>query len=478
MPDRTSRRQVLKSSGAVILGGALAGCSGGGSDGDSGGGGSTQTTGGGGSTQTTSGGGKTIRVSSSDDSGEEKAALEEIKARFEEETNHTIKYEFAGTEGQYQQLARGVRAGNPPEAAILSLDAGARFLGDDVFIDLTEEYDRVQESADDIISTKFPLRKPGQDTVFGIPFEANAHNMTIHSGAIEELGFTVPEEPTERLNISWETGIEWARALDEESEMNGWALPYGNSSKGSQDMLEFLWAHGVDVFTGSDPEDISVTLHKGDNRAKTITAIEHAVEAIKTGPKASGWGWGDVSQAFGTRSTGMVQYSVGRMLQSTGDNSPDHVDQVVPINVPNTGSRSDGARITGSVVGMVGFRDSENPDAAAEFCEWYVRSGACLELILAVPFHYFPVYPAHRNSDRYQNNDLISSRNDLVEYQNEQSQYVSQRTITADGAYNPLMGAAYSEGTLGNLAARVIVEDMSPEEALDATVPELKALAE
>jgi ABC-type glycerol-3-phosphate transport system substrate-binding protein len=417
-------------------------------------------------------------VSTSDDSEEAQAALEEIKSRFEEETNHTVEYEVAGTEGQYQQLARSVRAGNPPEAAILSLDAGAQFLGDDVFIDLTEGYDRVLEQAGDILNSNYPLRKPGEDIVYGIPFEANAHNMSIHAGAIEELGFSVPEQAAERLDISWETGIEWARALNEESDMNGWTLPYGTSPKASQDMLEFLWAHGVDVFTGSDPNDISVTLHKGDNREKTITAIKHAAEAIDTGPQASGWGWGDVSQAFGTRSTGMVQYSIGRMLQSTGDSSPEYVDQVVPINPPHTGSRSDGARITGSVVGMVGFKNSENPGPAAEFCEWFARSGACLELILAVPFHYFPVYPSHSNSDRYQNNETISSRSDLVEYQDKQAQFVSQRTITADGAYNPLMGAAYSEGTLGNLAARVVVRDMSPEEALDATVPELQALAQ
>jgi ABC-type glycerol-3-phosphate transport system substrate-binding protein len=425
-----------------------------------------------------SGGGATIRVSTSDDSEEAQAALEEIKSRFEEETDHTVEYEVAGTEGQYQQLARGVRAGNPPESAILSLDAGAQFLGDDVFIDVSEEYDRVQEQAGDILNSNYPLRAPGEDIVYGIPFEANAHNMSIHAGTIEELGFSVPEGATDRLNISWETGIEWARTLNQESDMEGWCLPYGTSPKASQDMLEFLWAHGVDVFTGSSPDDISITLHTGDNREKTLTAIEHAAEAISTGPQASGWGWGDVSQAFGTRSTGMVQYSIGRMLQSTRDSSPDFADQVVPINPPHTGSRSDGARITGSVVGMVGFKNSENPSAAAEFNEWFVRSGACLELILAVPFHYYPVYPNHSGSDRYVNNDIISGRPDLVEYQDEQAQYASQRTITADGAYNPLMGAAYSEGTLGNLAARVVVQDMTPEEALDATVPELEALRE
>jgi len=112
---------------------------------------------------------------------------------------------------------------------------------------------------------------------------------------------------------------------------------------------------------------------------------------------------------------------------------------------------------------------------ARDFLEFFYESDHYIDYLHTVPFHLTPPVPSIFESEEYRSNDVIANRPDVLEVQEKLLPRASSFLLTADdGGLNTAAGAAYNNGTLGSLLARVNVNDMDPGEAIDTTAEELR----
>lgn len=463
-----SRRKVLSGTTSIVIASGLAGCNTG-SEGDG-----DQSNGNNGN-QTTKSQGKSIELLTHLDASGEKAVLEEYKKSFEEDTGHTLELTYTGAGDIPSTVGRRVRANNAPEASFTSFPILATFLGEDVFQPLGDIRSELESQYGEVPDNLWLNETSGE--VVGAPFMQNAHNLSVRKDLVNQVGHSFPDTVDEWTQVGWDQNLEWARAINEQTNVGGWALPYGNSTKSVNDLMAVLWSHGVEIWQG-ETGNIKVTLDESPFKKKAVTATMNAIDAIETGPDAAGWEWGDVSSAFGSGKISEACYSIGRMLQATRENNEEHWNDVVPITPPFVDSRSDGTRMTGAVNGISLFKGSENPDAARELVNHFYNSDIPIKVTLAAPFHYWPSFPEMANSDVYTENEKIKSRPKIREFQKKASPYLALRTQTAQGGFNPHASTAYAEGMLGKMVARVKQQGMDPEEAIDRTAEELRSIQE
>jgi len=456
----STRRRWLKGIGGTAGGAVFAGCTGGEEgNGDGNGGDAGDDSNGG-----TTGGGRTVTVLTPESDPNTQAVYDAAAEDFESQTGNTVEFEYVSFEDLTERLSSMIRGGNPPEIGSFTMVNAGNLYEEGLLAPVGEVLDGLGDIPENSI-----MSVDGES--YTVPHTVRIQSQTVRRDLVEEAGHGFPDSA---LDIDWETHEQWVSDVDDLGDARGIGVTSAQTNKGTHEGVQYLWSNGVDIW-GGPTGNVEVRLDQGENREKAIETLEHVKTLHNHSPPASDWGWADVQQAFGTGQIGNAQYSIGRILAAVEDNNPQWSEDTVPMETPYNQHKESGAGTVAFISSFTLFNDGENLGVARDFLEFFYESDHYIDFLHTVPFHNSPPIPEVFQSDAYRDHEAISSRPDILEFQEELLPRTTSFLLTADdGGLNPAAGAAYNNGTLGSLLARVNVNDMDPGEAIDTTAEELR----
>lgn len=472
--SKVSRRRLIQVGGASAIAG-LAGCLGGGggggtdtpADDNNGSDGTTPT-------QTMSGGGKTITFLTSETAQSSKEVYNQAKETFNEETGHTIEFEYVSFSNKIERLTSMVRGGNAPELA----DGNTSTVGSMLLQDLLEPVPEARSNIESVLGefgSAMTLQVDGE--AMAVPWCHKMQNQTVRKDLVNEVG-----EEYKSSGVGWDEHVNWVEKIDKETDSTGIALVAGRTGKAHQDTLQYLWTNAVDVFAGST-SDPQVVIDKNGNKQRTVEVLNYMNDLWAHSQQTLGWTWGDTGEAFSSGTVADVNYSVGRMIglsNSKGQSwSPDGIGFVEP---PFKAHKDDGRELVTAPSQFGVISQSDNPDVGKRFLEHfftYNDGQHLINFLHSVPFHLTPTIPGIFESERYRDNEVIQQRTDLLQKQKELTPVSGSPALTLDNSqFNPIAPPAYGEGTLGAMVARVVSQGMDPGTAVDRAAQELRSFKE
>lgn len=477
--DKRTRRTILRRTGGLIaVGGAggLAGCTSGGSGdggGGSDGGGGTGTSAGSGN----SGSGKEISMVSDDSQKAVVEANKQMAKAFQEETGHSVSFEYAQGANILDLISQRLRGGNPPEIALSSTSVAGTLMNQDQLRPIDELLDEMRSSGVGSIPDSY-VTTTSDGEVVQIPQHLEPYQFVIHGHLFEEAGLSIPSID-ERLNADWETFTEWMTALSQNTDTPALALPYSQSSVTSITMLMMLMSNGIVVYSGTAPDDIEITLDQEPHRERAIEVVDYIQnDLLPNAIDGTSLTWADMNTGMSEGQFASTMYTPGSISTtiSNGAGEEEWIDTVRGVLPPLNREREDGKRHYMSSTGYMFLKGSKNHDVALDFVRHSMTTDAYYDYMNARPLHYIPPTIELMESDTYkETNWLIERRPDALEY--------TKAVLDTDSGYAPSLGLGgynqawsqtYSQVLFGNMLQRIIIDDQDPGESIDQTSQKMR----
>ncbi len=324
------------------------------------------------------------------------AVYDRINADFKKETGIEVTMEYPGFKNIAQRVATLIAAGTPAElvwygagqAMDVALEGQLADVGDVVKeLGIPDNMRLVYDGADRSIPTS-------QQFVYG----------WYRSDLYEKKGL----KPYE----TWEDYLANAKALNDPPKIYGNLIPSTNLGA-SHLLLETMFRkNDVHWFSyDAASKSYEVSLDNAENKAKAVETLEFLHEAHQYSPEASTYNWGELMSEFYTEKVASSYYVGARLLERVMQNNPDIGDATKPVSLP--------ARRTSkyylSIQGFHVHKDS-NVDGGKQYAAFFLKHPAYIDWLHAVPLHIIPALREVLNSEKYQDNEVIQKRMDVLRF--------------------------------------------------------------
>lgn len=430
-----SRRSFLKAGGASGASVLVAGCLGGDDN----------------AAGTTSGGGGNIVYLC------ERATqgiIEDIAADFEDENpDYTVeivrvKKGVGGTDAQLQKMKA---AGNPPDMMWHTITSAAQY-------QLEGSLEPITDIAD---SMDIPVSMDIGGESYFLPIVIEPSMAWYRKDHFDEAPQTQGELLTKAEEIS------------SNSDTEGFIAQNGQTNNSDMMMLQHLWANNVDLFSGST-DDIQVVVDEGQNRENAIQTFQWFKDIAEYSPNANGWEWGEATTALRSNDAA-AHMSIGIDPILIQANQPEELDNIFPSFYPTAENGNMDKWFT-YFEGNVVRNDGDNTEGAKQFAEFMSNSSKIMDFVLTAPVFQLPPTQDGLNSDEYQNNELVQRYPEVIEMANNNWDSMQAELLTADdGKPNPVAATSQIDRAKGRTTAQLLVNDRSPEEAVDFLAQKLRS---
>ena len=409
---------------------------------------------------------------------EEREAVEEIVAAFEQETGKQVELVFHPESEHPEAIAAALDAGQPPDFAfgLLFSDYVGRWAFDNRLLNLSDAVGHFSDLFDpDALAWATWLNaSTGQRALYGLPMGRTTYYIHVWKSFLERAGFHLADVPKE-----WEAFWSfWCDAVQ----------PAVRKAMGRED----IWGVGLSMGVGVDTQngffqflaanegayvtrDGRLIIDDPKIRRKIIAAIDSYTAFYRKGctpPDAVNWSTGDRNnKAFLAQTVVMTEnmsLSIPNALKR--ERPDDYYAHTATIEWP---LRQSGKPfpIVGDVIPAVVFKDADHIATAEAFVRFLVGEGWLahylhfagermlppMQKLLDQPFWLDPSDP-HRMAGVMQ----VSSRPMQYDY----------AQVSGDRRY----GQIWQEYTWAKAIHRVAAEGISPEQAVDEAIARIKQI--
>lgn len=264
--------------------------------------------------------------------------------------------------------------------------------------------------------------------------------------------------------------------LDQASNINGMhgaAITSGSTNHATTQTIQYLWDHDVQHYRGT-PGDIEVVVDQGENKSKAIETFSWMKEMhANASPKASGWEWGDVGQAFVQDNIASASVLISPL--SIDSNRPDMIENLGVSTFPQPQSSSSMDRLWCYFEGLSVRKESTHKEIAKDFIRFFPTSDHYLELFESAPLWQWPIerdkVEALKEFEIFQRWDFLLDY--VLDTWDKHTVMTRQGT---EGALVPSSSPAYVNTVWGEIAAQLLVADKSPEAAVNLLGDELRSM--
>jgi multiple sugar transport system substrate-binding protein len=409
---------------------------------------------------------------------EERQAVEEIIAAFEQETGQQVELIFHSESEHPKAIVAALKAGQPPDFAfgLLFSDYVGQWAFDDRLLNLSDAVGHFSDLFDpDALAWATWLNaSTGQRALYGLPMGRTTYYVHVWKSLLEQAGFTFEHIPKE-----WEAF--WSFWCDD-------VQPAARRAMGRED----IWGVGLSMGVGVDTQngffqflaasegayvtrDGRLVIDDPKIRRKIIEAIDSYTAFYRKGctpPDAVNWSTGDRNnKAFLAQTVVMTEnmsLSIPNALKR--ERPGDYYENTATIGWPLDQSGKP-FPIVGDVIPAVVFKDGDHPATAEAFVRFLVGEGWLahylhfagermlppMQKLLDQPFWLDPSDP-HRMAGVMQ----VSSRPMQYDY----------AQISGDRRY----GQVWQEYTWAKAIHQVAAEGISPERAVDEAIARIKEI--
>lgn len=464
-----TRRAWLRTAGAAGAVG-LAGCTSGDSGGGSGGsGGSNGDSGGsnGGSAGSAGNGdwpdlsGKEIHFITDESSDTAKQFWNRVAKDFREATGAKTRMEFTGLgSNSVQRITQLIQSGSPPDIFTMNTSNASRFRSADILAPATDAVESISGRLGEP-EAQATVKLDGEH--WFVPLWLNVNSYYYR----QDQADVVPD--------TWDKALEYAQQVHEsDSELAGTYVPAGSGSHVCYRIMAWMFSNGGNLCKW-DGDKIEIAYDGGTNRKKLVEVLDYLKQRQQYSPSAADSSWTSWINAIPNSVAASSGYHGFRpIVQSVQRERPfaKDVNLVPGYPKPPGGSHTTVA----SADGLGTFKGSDT-EAANTFMRFTLQEKYLTDIYMDLtPVHNIPAWKRYRDSDAY--NDAIKSLSgwpaDAIKTYQEETTFKT-RPYDTDPP-NPYAGAAYNSPPLWNLQIDVLVNDVSPEAAIDKYAPKHQKL--
>jgi multiple sugar transport system substrate-binding protein len=313
------------------------------------------------------------------------------------------------------------------------------------------------ETLDDIVSPdffadsakSFVEANKSSGKLIAMPFVQNCSVLWYRTKALEEKGISVPK--------TWDELLSAAQKLTGNGQ-------YGILVTASRSHLTQHCFYTLMLANGGDITDRATGTQNLFNSPANLETLKFYAELAKYSPPGSlGYERPDAESAMATGKINMFIYG-SWLASSLMNNAPEVFREFSIAPVPQNKGR-------GSFQGnlsVVAFKQSKNVALAKKFIAFFMQNKYYLPWIFADPAGNLPVTKAAQESVEYTNNSRIAGMKDKIDIVLRELPYA-----WTYGVPNPNAGELEGLSTITYATTRVLIEKMSPEDALRITAEEV-----
>lgn len=274
------------------------------------------------------------------------------------------------------------------------------------------------------------------------------------------------------------TWSEWqaeAKRIQNNTGQSGYVVPAGRTNAATTHTNQILWNGGVDPYDGSG-QDIEVILDQGEQREKSIAALDWLQEMNQYGPKASGWNWGDFSGALIQGQLVAWAGLGGLAIQQIQANRPDLVEKFTPAPFP-VSENQDSTQWWSYFEGVYSYQEADNIEGGKEFIRFFYGSEYYYDYLRQTAPFSFPTTLEGIDNERYRSAEIYETLPEFLELvKNNWDSMAPVLNTGDDGAPNALAADAYSQQLHGQAASKLLYGDLSSAETVDWLAEQLRNL--
>ena len=397
---------------------------------------------------------KKVLFVSEESSPNAQAVYDQINADFKKETGIEVTMEYPGFKNIAQRVATLIAAGTPAELVWYGAGQAMDVALEGQLADVSEVVKALG------IPDNLRLVFDGADR--SIPTSQQFVYGWYRGDLYEEKGL----KPYE----TWEDYLANAKALTDAPRIYGNLVPSTNLGA-SHLLLETMFRkNDVHWFSyNASTKQYDVALDSAENKAKAIETLEFLHEAHQYSPEASTYNWGELMSTFYTEKVASSYYVGARLLDRVVQNNPDIADATLPVSLP--------ARRTNktylSVQGFHVHKDS-NVAGAKQYTQFFMGHPAYIQWLHAVPLHIIPALRKTLHSEKYQDNDFIQKRMDVLRFLDATWDQGVPGYYWDGPELNPLTGLYQNDSLGGWMLAERNIRGTKSEDIIDMAVNSIR----
>ena len=298
----------------------------------------------------------------------------------------------------------------------------------------------------DSASSIVDIHTTPEGELIGMPFVQNCVVLWYRRTALEAHGLSVPQ--------TWDELLYAAEQLTGDGR-------FGILVTASRSHLTAQMFYTLMMSNGGSITDRATGMQNLFGSPQNVEALRFYSELARfTPPGSLGYSRPDAESAMATGLIDMFIYGswLGDALLT---NAPDVFAEFSVAPVPTNGGNR------GSFMGnmnMVVFNQTEHPELAKAFLMHMMDNENYIPFVTSNPTSYLPVTRAAQESPDYYNNEVVLSKIGIIEVVRQELPYA-----WVFGTPNPNAGVLEGLGTITYAVTRVLLENMSPEDAIEIT---------
>lgn len=348
----------------------------------------------------------------------------------------------------YPKWMTAIEAGTTPDVSFASAAYARSLYSIGALLPVTDSIpqDFFADSAKSLVD----VHTAEDGEIVGVPFVQNCVVLWYRKSALAEKGLGVPK--------TWEELRNTAAALTENNKY-GMLLTASRSHITQQMFYSMILANGGEI---TDHATGSQNLFGSPENLETLKFYTELAQY--TPPGSLGYERPDAESAMATGQIDMFIYGswlAGALLNTAPEVFNAFAVAPVPTNNGNRGSNMGN-------MDMIAFKNSQNPELAKAFMLNMLDNKNYVPFVTSNPASYIPVTKACQESPEYNNNEMVIAIKDMIDVVKQELPYA-----WVYGAPNPKAGELEGLSTITHAITRVLLEGMTPEDALATTAQEV-----
>ncbi len=392
-------------------------------------------------------------------------AIEEVLNMFEEEhPGVDIKQEVVSWGDAYAKTLSAIRSNTVPdfqfdlpELNIVANQAGGIL----PVTDLVKELDEKHNILD---SQMAPYNYDGE--YWGVPVWTMPFVLLYRPSYLEKYVGT--SEPPE----TWEEVLEYAKKMTVDTDNDGETDIYGIGITASDSLLtqEMIWAvmssYGTNVF---DEEGNLVF-----DSPETVKALEMYKKLFKyTSSSATGWSWGEFEMNLAAGNLAMAPYFGG--IQRRFYEAKDFDIAATTIPVPAAGGRGTTISYPNGIHIFKATRERGTYEIVKEFIKFLMQPEILARFTAGQePGSFVPVTEDAAKVPEFWNNSIVSAYEDINKVTLKAAKKSNVYGFATGKAVNLSIGKISGANLFAKIVQKAVVEDLTPQEAIDWGEEEMK----
>jgi multiple sugar transport system substrate-binding protein len=313
---------------------------------------------------------------------QEREALAEVVAAFEQETGKQVEVAFYPVEELPAKIVAALDGGQPPDLAY-GLDILFRiphWAFEDRLVDLSDAVGIFSNlfDADALASVTLVNDTTGRRALYGLPIGRSTVHIHVWKSLLDRTGFTLDDIPRE-WEAFWSFWCDQVQPAVRKATGRDdiWGVGLNMSSLVAEPWFffsQFRSAYGANYVTA----DGRLVIDEPEIRQGLVTAIDRYVEIYRKGctpPGSVAWGYAENNKAFYNQAVVMTPNETLSIPNQLRQERPeDYRENTATVEWP-LGPHGEAFPIFGLVYSAVVFKDAENAGTATDFVRFLVREG-------------------------------------------------------------------------------------------------------